>query len=215
MDKITVCTEKLGKTFSFSPEHWLSLASANSMENGFRLDSIAILQKKGTTSFDKSVLVLDTGNSDRGLFILPFNTGEGRAQRVSNKKIVPEGAVLISRLRPYLQQVVYVPHGICHLLGVSGIVCSTEYYVLESKEPWRHIGFLVPWLLSKEVQSVFEQATTGGHHPRFNDDLLLRLSIPDRILSNRDEVSTEVERLVLSHVKAQLEMTRLINRATD
>lgn len=181
------------------------------MDKGCRLDSVAALQKKGTTNFDDSVLVLDTGNSDRGLFVLPFTTGEGRAQRVSNKKIVPEGSVLISRLRPYLQQVLYVPHGICALLGVSSIVCSTEYYVLESNEPGRHIGFLVPWLLSRDVQTVFDQATTGGHHPRFNDDLLLRLTIPDRVLSARDSVSTKVELLVVSHVQSQLNMAKLIS----
>ena len=215
MDKVTIQTDKLGKTFSFSPEHWLSIASANSMDEGCRLDSVARLQKKGTSSFDESVLVLDTGNSDRGLFVLPFATGDGRAQRISNKKIVPEGSVLISRLRPYLQQVLYVPNGICKLLGVSGIVCSTEYYVLESSEPGRHIGFLVPWLLSKGVQTVFDQATTGGHHPRFNDDLLLRLTIPDRVLSSRDEVSSQVDDLVVSHVQSQLNMGRLISNATD
>ncbi|WP_147463672.1 hypothetical protein [Pseudomonas coronafaciens] len=157
------------------------------------------------------MLILDTGNSDRGLFILPSLDGS-RPERTSNKKIVPEGAVLISRLRPYLQQVVYVPYGICELLGVDGILCSTEYYVLTGKSAGRSIAYLAPWLLSKKVQGIFEQATTGGHHPRFNEELLLRLSVPEEFNELAVSMSRRVEVLVMQHVHAQLEMAKLIEK---
>jgi len=209
LDKVILHSNELGRDFSLSPEHWLSRILAKSLSTGAPLVEIVELQKKGTTKISATALVLDTGNSDRGLFILPFSGEKNRPQRTSNKKLVPEGAVLISRLRPYLQQVVYVPHGICSMLGVSEVLCSTEYYVLAPKEK-HSIAFLVPWLLSDEVQSVFEQATTGGHHPRFNDDLLMGLFVPDAVMENLDEISESVERLVVSHLKSQVEMRDLI-----
>ncbi len=215
MDKVTVSSQNLGEIFSLSPEHWLSFTTAESLQSGTPLADIVNLQKRGTTKISDTALVLDTGHSDRGLLILPFNSNDNRTQRISNKKLVPEGAVLISRLRPYLQQVAYIPHGTCDLLGVTEILCSTEYYVLTSKNPILSPAFLVPWLLSSDVQGVFQQATTGGHHPRFNDELLLRLNVPDSILKNREAVAERVERLVITHLSAQLEMSRLVSESDD
>ena len=212
MDKITRQANELGETFSLSPEHWLSFSPNNMLSIGVSLAEVVDLHKKGTTKISDSALVMDTGNSDRGLFILPFKTGPNSMKRVSNKKIVPEGAVLISRLRPYLQQVVYVPEGATEILGVSEILCSTEYYVLTSKDKNKSIAFLVPWLLSKGVQSVFDQATTGGHHPRFNDELLLRLFVPDDVMNSREQVSSEVKELILGHLNSQQRMSNLVDR---
>lgn len=213
MDKVTIQSQNLGETYSLSPEHWLSFTTAESLKAGTPLSDIVDLQKRGTTKITDTALVLDTGHSDRGLLILPFCTDGNRSQRISNKKLVPEGAVLISRLRPYLQQVVFIPHGTCKLLNVTNILCSTEYYVLTSKDPNQSIAFLVPWLLSTEVQGVFQQATTGGHHPRFNDELLLRLHITESTIRNRDVVSEGVARTVISHLRAQLEMARFVLEA--
>lgn len=209
LDKVTVSINSLGPLCSLSPEYWLSFSSADNAEEGVPLEEVVVLQKKGRASAGSNALILDTGNSDRGLFILPSVDGS-RPERTSNKKIVPEGSVLISRLRPYLQQVVYVPFGICELLGVDAILCSTEYYVLTSKNTDVSIAYLAPWLLSKKVQNIFNQATTGGHHPRFNEELLLRLSIPESFHNSAVSVSRRVEELVMQHVHAQLEMARLI-----
>jgi hypothetical protein len=212
LDKVSVAQEELGPLCSLSPEYWLSFLSAQDAEGGIPLEEIVSLYKKTRSSIGENTLVLDTGNSDRGLFILPSSDGS-RPQRTSNKKVVPEGSVLISRLRPYLKQVVYVPYGICELLGVDSILCSTEYYVLESKDSGSSIAYLVPWLLSSKVQSIFDQATTGGHHPRFNEELLLRLSVPKNIYDTSASTSKRVDSLVAQHLHAQLEMSKIIVQA--
>ena len=211
MDKINIQGKHLGKLFSLSPEYWLSLHSANTLEKGIVLSTLVTLQKTGTNKLTNEKLVLDTGNTDRGLFILPTVINGQRIQRISNKKRVPEGSVLISRLRPYLQQVCYVPHGMSALLGVSEILCSTEYYVLVSKNSEISIAYLVPWLLSRNIQRVFEQATTGGHHPRFNDDLLMHLTIPPNFIQKHEEISIQVEKLTLQNLHTQINMNTLIS----
>jgi hypothetical protein len=215
MDKIIRHAHDLGGAFSLSPEHWLSFSSANTLTVGVCLADIVDLHKKGTAKINETAFVLDTGHSDRGLFILPFRSESDRTKRVSNKKIVPNGAVLISRLRPYLQQVVYVPHNATELLGVDEILCSTEYYVLVAKNKNESIAYLVPWLLSKEVQSVFDQATTGGHHPRFNDELLFRLFVSNEIIDCKHEVSRQVEALVVDHLICQKKMADIVEQTKN
>ena len=210
MQKIKKTTKDLGGTLSLSPEYWLSNVSAESFIDGIMLAEIAELQKKGTSTIKQTSLVLDTGNSDKGLLHLPLSELNGGNQRVSNKKIVPEGAVLISRLRPYLQQVSYIPKGLSKKLGVTEILCSTEYYVLTSTTS-DSIAFLVAWLLSSQVQSVFQLATTGGHHPRFNDDLLMKLSVSKDLFKNRNKLSDQVEKIVNLHIDSQLGMTSLLD----
>lgn len=209
MVKVKVSAGALGDLSLLSPEYWLSSISADGMGAGTVLGEIVSLQKKSTSDV-ADAFVLDTGNSDRGLLVLPFITGKNSAPRVSTKKVAPEGAVILSRLRPYLQQVAYIPHGICDVLGIERILCSTEYYVLVSKDDRHSIAYLVPWLLSEGVQTVFEQATTGGHHPRFNEELILKLTVPDHVIARRDETSRRVEQSVLDHVRAQLDVRALI-----
>lgn len=215
MNKVVISVSELGPQFVLSPEYWLSFTSSQTLEAGDALTDIVDLERKGTSTISATALVLDTGNTDRGLLTLPFDSNSGRSQRTSHKKFVPEGAVLISRLRPYLQQIAYIPHGTSELLGVSEILCSTEYYVLVPKESTTSIAFIVPWLLSREVQAVFQQATTGGHHPRFNEELLLRLSVPRHLVANRDTTSRQVDRLVRTHLNAQLAMSKLVSEASS
>lgn len=210
MRKITIQAEKSDSNFSLSAEQWLSSEAADIIGEGIPLAELVLLHKKGTSTFDQSSLVLDTGHTDRGFITLPDRARQDSQPRTSHKKIVPEGAVVISRLRPYLKQVAFVPYGICSALKVNGILCSTEYYVLESKQALRSIAYLVPWLLSDEIQNVFVQATTGGHHPRFDDTLLMRLSVPDRIYSTSVEVSRKIEQLTFAHLDEQIQMGRLI-----
>lgn len=210
MDKTSKKVSDLGRLYSLSPEYWLSTSSAELLQDGISLNDVVVLQKTTTTKIPDSALVLDTGNSDRGLLHIPKPTLLQPAKRVSTKKQVPPGAVLISRLRPYLQQVSYIPEDVKPLLGYSEVLCSTEYYVLTSKNE-DSIAYLVPWLLTQEVQSVFQQATTGGHHPRFNDDLLMRLSIPKRIYDRRGEISQRVDEAVHQHIDAQLRQEDIIS----
>ena len=118
--------------------------------------------------------------------------------------------MIVSRLRPYLRQITYIPVGTLAKLDVTAILCSTEFYVINPKDQGESIAFMVPWLLSKEVQKILEDATTGGHHPRFDEDLLSRLTIPKSVLEKRQAVSAEVDRLIKSHLDAQLGLAKIV-----
>lgn len=210
MDKTSKKTSDLGGQCSLSPEYWLSTSSAELLQEGIALSDVVVLHKTTTMQIPDTALVLDTGNSDRGLLHIPKPTLQPQPKRVSIKRQVPLGSVLISRLRPYLQQVSYIPKDFTSLLGYSEVLSSTEYYVLVGKEGGS-IAYLIPWLLTREVQSVFQQATTGGHHPRFNDELLMRLSIPKKIYEKRCEISERVEEAVHQHINAQLRQEEIIS----
>lgn len=210
MDKVARLPDQLDTLLSLSPEYWLSVAAVQTLNTGKKLSDLIDIQTRSTIKISETALILDTGNSDRGFCTVPFGIKNREIRRTSPKKKVPEGAVLISRLRPYLRQICYIPHGTCTLLGVSEILCSPEYHVLTSKRSSDSIAYLVPWLLSTEVQALLEKATTGGHHPRFKVCLLLNMHIPESFLLSSKEVALKVEQIVLQHFDAQLQMRKLL-----
>jgi hypothetical protein len=206
LNRIDVLSSELGESTSLSPEYWLSMRHASQFSGGVPLWELAALYRE-TASPDNDCLTLDTGNADRGLLSLSM-LGQTDRSRVSVKKVVPEGAVLLSRLRPYLRQVAFIPSGLSQKLRISRVMCSTEFYVLRSQHA-ESIAFLVPWLLSNDVQDIFAKATTGGHHPRFDEDLLGKLTVPIGMVERRDEISQTVATAVNDHVNAQMVLHRL------
>lgn len=194
-----------------SPEYWLSKQQVESFAEGIALSELVHVKRQTSSIADPAWLVLDTGNADRGLLNLRGNESK---DRTSQKKYVPEGAVIVSRLRPYLKQVAYLPIGTTKQLNKSAIYCSTEFYVLVSKSVDK-IAYLVPWLLSDPVQAVFEQATTGGHHPRFDEDLLEQLVVPHKWHARRNEINDAVEIAVADHLTSQLAMSYLVESTRD
>jgi len=211
LSKISIAAADLGEACSLSPEYWLSSRQLQSMASGIPLPDVATVNRQTVSRLSERAFVFDTGNADGGLINLRLQSDTAKG-RISNKKRVPEGAVIISRLRPYLKQVAYIPVGFCDALGVEEVLCSTEFYVLIPVKT-DSIAFLVPYLLSAPVQDVFQQASTGGHHPRFDEQLLTGLSISKALMKSRREVSMDVEALVLSHVTAQVRMNRLCTNA--
>ena len=102
------------------------------------------------------------------------------------------GDVLISRLRPYLRQVAYVDRTI-PVLSEAALLCSTEFFVLRSVDQ-QSIAFLVPFLLSVQVQRVLAASQEGGHHPRVRESTLLTLPLPSSLLETRAATSSAVGR---------------------
>lgn len=108
----------------------------------------------------------------------------------SNKKMIKQGDVIISRLRPYLHQVAYID------TAVDKKICaSTEFYVLRAKNH-ESIAFLVPFLLSEAAQSVFSNSVEGSQHPRFKEEDILNLMIPSRLFNERNRISCEILRAI-------------------
>ena len=140
-------------------------------------------------------LVLATGDARDGIIRPTTPPCDGSAIGSTKMRIRP-GQVIISRLRPYLRQVAWIDAGLLEsTAGHIELVCSSEFYVLDSKDG-SSIAFLVPFLLSHRVQSVLAASQEGGHHPRFNERTLNSLPIPTLLLEQRAALSARVERAV-------------------
>jgi len=156
----------------------------------------------------ESFILLDTSDAREGIVISdkqPVN------EIGSAKKIAEPGDVMISRLRPYLRQVAYVDSNIPYL-GNLKILCSTEFFVLRSKDK-KCIAFLVPFLLSSQVQNVLVAAQEGGHHPRFDEATLLNIPIPASWMKRREEISKIVRKAIRLYRESSQNIKELINEA--
>ncbi len=133
-------------------------------------------------------VVIDTGDAQEG--ILRATRSPGKKDVIgSNKKTIHAGDVIISRLRPYLRQVAYVDK---HDMDKDiMLLCSTEFIVLRSSSD-ESISFLVPYLLTEEVQRILAAAQEGGHHPRFGEKTLTSLPIPNEVIANRETISKKL-----------------------
>jgi hypothetical protein len=126
---------------------------------------------------------------------------------------VPPGSLLVSRLRPYLRQIGFVSDA---LFGEGGsrakkaartperlpVLCSTEFSVLVSKGP-RSLAFLLPFLLSDDVQARLTAAQEGGHRPRVPRETLMSLRVPDGAVRARRKTSAAVETALAELYSAQ------------
>ncbi|MET0232885.1 MAG: hypothetical protein ABW186_18285 [Rhodanobacteraceae bacterium] len=210
MEKVAVDHDEVLASGILSPERWLARSTLQASAAGVALSRIASATKRGRVGDPGRAVVLDTAHAVAGLLRLPDpRTGDVRP-RVSHKKFVPEGSVIVSRLRPYLRQVAYVPTGSLAIIGERDIVCSTEFYVLTPNGD-ESIAFLVPWLLSAAVQQIFAKATTGGHHPRFDEALLWSLRVPHAVWRARTSLSRAVEEATVAALRAQRSLDALVD----
>ena len=209
MEKVSVDRADVLASGSLSPEQWLARSTVHASAPGIALSGIASATKKGSASESHRAIVLDTAHAVAGLLRLPEPHAVNARPRVSHKKFVPEGSVIVSRLRPYLRQVAYVPAGLRAMTGGRDVVCSTEFHVLTPNGE-ESIAFLVPWLLSAAVQTIFAKATTGGHHPRFDEALLWSLRVPNAIFRRRAALSRSVEEATFAALRAQRSIDELV-----
>lgn len=161
----------------------------------------------------RQYLVLDTGDAYEGVVLTnkpPVHLNEiGSA-----KKLAKAGDVIISRLRPYLRQVAYIDEGLmARSDDLTSLACSTEFYVLRSKDT-QSIAFLVPYLLSKAVQEILRAAQEGGHHPRFNQATIENLSIPDWLMTQREDISAATESAINSIRLGNLSLEVLVKQCS-
>ncbi len=160
---------------------------------------------------NRRYLVLDTGHAKEGIVNVDRPTMRANEIGSSKKKAGP-GDVIISRLRPYLRQVAYVDQGVIDVHGKNTVLlCSTEFFVLRSPDE-RSIAFLVPYLLTAEVQAILSAAQEGGHHPRFSQTTLEALPVPVKLLEARDDVSALVQAAAKHARQAQVDIQSLVSR---
>lgn len=191
---------ELGASFVLAPERYdprrFALDSTSS-RNTKRICDVATVAKnfvKMGLSEMTPALVLDTSHASYGLVV--HRAGTIPVSEIgSMKKLIEPGNVIISRLRPYLRQVAFVDSKLPGLTKKTLIIGSTEFFVLRSLNA-ESIAYLVPFLLSDEVQNVLAASQEGGHHPRFNEDVLTELPLPIRLWKHRQEISEKVEKSV-------------------
>jgi hypothetical protein len=178
---------------------------------GQRLAELATVVREQVTpakAGESEFLVLDTTDAREGAIVTYKETCRGD-ELGSTKKLTQPGDVIISRLRPYLRQVGLVDAGLAE--PRVQLACSTEFYVLRPRSD--SIGFLVPFLLSSSVQAQLAAAQEGGHHPRFNQETLENLSVPDHIVAQREELSKRVETAAAATRAGQVEMLEAVAAA--
>lgn len=179
-------TTQLGPQFVLTPERYnpkrrMSLSDEN---DGVLLSEIVTLEndivapRKDISSWYQ----INTSDAMGGYLRVP-PTSE---QLNSNKKILKAGDVIISRLRPYLHQVAYVD-----IDSNLQLCASTEFYVLRARNN-ESIAFLVPFLLSKAVQTVFAHSVEGSQHPRFKEEDILNLLVPSQLYEERESLSQDI-----------------------
>lgn len=183
--------------YILAPERYHPKRTLNIIDTAdFRkLSEFVYLSSENVTSkflkkAEKPFYLVNTGDAAKGWIDGRKSIGEIVN---SNKKVLHKGDVIISRLRPYLKQVAFVDAKIIE--NDQMLIASTEFYVLSPKSK-ESIAFLVPFLLSENVQIILANAVEGGQHPRFNEDILLSLKIPSTIITKRQEVSAAVEQSI-------------------
>lgn len=104
-----------------------------------------------------------------------FLTGIGNRSGLSSKKFARPNDILISRLRSYLQEICIVPQR----EPIFSPLLSTEFLVFRPKGQGGN--WLLPFLLSDDVQTVLRWSQTGNNHPRFRASTVLGLPVPSKI----------------------------------
>lgn len=122
----------------------------------------------------------------------------------SIKKWLKRGDVIVSRLRSYLKEIAYVnvPQGV-------DAVGSSEFIVLRQLRKDVHPELLIVYLLGKPVQTILKWSQDGSNHPRFQENELLAIRLPDKALKLQDEI----RRMVQSGIQANKDAKRLLSEA--
>lgn len=190
-------------------------------ERPIRLGDLVMLERTTVSAKhgvigNRRYLVLDTCDAAEGVLV-------GRKQPVlesgigSAKKTMRPGDVIISRLRPYLRQVAYVDKEFIERCGGGAesdidLIGSTEFLVLRSKDGG-NIAYLSPYLLAEPVQQVLNASQEGGHHPRFSQDTLLGLPVPEELMEDREGVSASVEQAISLYRQSETLIAASITKA--
>lgn len=208
MQSIKKQLNELGPDLCLSVERWLAVEHAQTLEDGIEYSTLVDHVNNQTSTYTEKCLVLDTKSAREGLLVIPI-VDVDKSMRRSSKKIAEAGDLIISRLRPYLLQVAYIPPNLEELTGHKQVFISTEFFVFRGKSK-KSIAYLLPWLLGDNVQKVIQGASTGGHHPRFDLDLLTSLHVPEGLYKQRNILSKKVEDICVNNLSYQKQLSTLL-----
>jgi hypothetical protein len=194
-----------GPLFTLAPERYRPVAGSHGVSLSALAEEVCGRVSLGA---EQEGIVIDTTHVREGTIRLPPPRRGG-----SPKTPVPPGSLLVSRLRPYLRQIGFVSES---LFGERGshakkgertrerppLLCSTEFSVLVPKGP-ESLAFLLPFLLSDDVQARLTAAQEGGHRPRVPRETLMSLRVPASAVRARRKTSAAVENALAELYSAQ------------
>lgn len=122
----------------------------------------------------------------------------------STKKRFQAGDVVVSRLRSYLKEIAVV-----RASGMPPLVGSSEFVVLRPTGGGISAETLMVFLRCPLLQIVLKWSQDGSNHPRFAEEDLLAIPVPDRIL----RVQPQIDRLVSDALNARREAMSLLEQA--
>jgi len=147
-------------------------------------------------------------NFDLGDALEPFldDTKEPvhAAEVGSTKKRFKAGDVVVSRLRSYLREIAVV-----QTTGGVPSVGSSEFIVLRPTGTGLSAETILVYLRCPLVQTILKWSQDGSNHPRFDEDDLIALPVPDRLM----DVSKKIEKHVHDAIAARQEAARLLEQA--
>lgn len=116
----------------------------------------------------------------------------------SAKKRFQRRDVAVSRLRSYLKEIALVETS-----PAANCVGSSEFIVLRPVGSEVSSELLVVYLRSLPVQKILKWCQDGSNHPRFKEQELLSIKLPDRILKVHDEVTRIIRTAIQSYNDAK------------
>ncbi len=119
----------------------------------------------------------------------------------SAKKRCAAGDVVTSRLRAYLRETALV-----RTTAAVPSVGSSEFIVLRPHNPVHPSlsqAALLAFLRSQPVQTILRWSQDGSHHPRYGDDDLLSIPVPDAVCAAAPSIDALVENILLARARAR------------
>jgi type I restriction enzyme S subunit len=122
----------------------------------------------------------------------------------SAKKRFQAGDVVISRLRSYLKEIAVV-----RTSNTLPAVGSSEFIVLRPQVGGLSAETLIVFLRCSLVQTVLKWSQDGSNHPRFTEEDLLAIPIPDTL----HRVQKKIDALVQESIERRREASQLLKEA--
>lgn len=119
----------------------------------------------------------------------------------SAKKRFAAGDVVTSRLRAYLRETALV-----RTSGAIPSVGSSEFIVLRPVNPAQPTltqGAFLAFLRSHPVQTILKWSQDGSHHPRYSDDDLLSIPVPDAVCKAAPRIDALIESILLARARSR------------
>lgn len=123
-----------------------------------------------------------------GLFLDDGLRIENKKEIGSTKRILEKNDVIISRLRSYLKEIAFV------FDNKNLKLASTEFFAFRRKKNTNIFPeLLFSFLQTNIVQKILEWSQEGVNHPRFSENAILELKLPDVLLKQQDKIKQLVE----------------------